>query len=315
MEDFEVKLKKKWIEKKVVYIVFIVWLFCTMYLAYSYNIESSKIKIANSQIMHAIKEELNIPLTRDVTVYDVKNITLFEINNNEIIINGTRTDIYATLDIISLSGLERFSELKTIKISNSNPIWLDFEKNNSSINKLEIYENEVVQDLKGIENLSHLMELYISKTNLSSLEKIAMLKNLNVLYAPNNQIYDCYVIEENRYEYINLYNNPIHDHRGLRNQTSVNIWSEGEKIENEVISYCNWRDSRSRQIHVLINNLMLRSNHYSEDWAKSLGYAIPGYYYILDEWWDNERGANWYKIGNDMWICSNEGSWTELLEW
>lgn len=274
----------------------------------------NEILFSNASLEMALKHFLNIADNERVTVNATKSITSLSITGNVIAFNGNDTGIWIQEEQIDLAGIEKFNHLKDIKISQSKPVNLNFSRSNSSISNLEIREGEIINNLDGIQNLKGLIKLSISFTNLSALDNIAKNKKIQTLYLPNNQIIDCYAIENIEYDYINLYNNMIYDHRGLRKQIKLNIWSEGAELDIGNILYCNWQDLKSRQIQVLINNLNVRSNHYTGAKANSLGYAVPGFYYILDEWWDKEKGDNWYKIGNDAWICGNEGNWTSLKE-
>lgn len=292
-------------------VVFCISLFCVIQGLIQVK---NEIIFGNAEIDIAIHNYLDIPDENYITVKESSSIASLELIDNEIILNHNNTGIVITTNQIDLAGVEKLKSLNSVEVDHSNAILLNFNRKNTSINLLEIKNSSILNALAGIQNLKGLKTLSISNTDLNSLEYIAKNKNIETLYLPNNQIVDSYAIEENIYNYINLYNNMIYDHRGLRKQSNVNIWADGQMLELNTILYCNWQDLKSRQIHVLVDNLFVRDNHYTGTSAKSLGYAIPGYYYILDEWWDNERGTNWYKIGNNAWICGNEGNWTELRE-
>lgn len=224
------------------------------------------------------------------------------------------TDYGASVDLEELAPC---TSLRTLTIVNASSITMPAQSALPSLQILTIGNSNVSADLAGVENLSGLQRFAANDTTLSDLTNIAK-TNIELLMLSHNQVTDLYPLQDmTSLKTFEERGENIWDFRGLKNASSVEIGEKGAGAFNLATTE---KDPASRQVQVLVGVLNIRTSPSSAtDNNKTGEYALKnGYYYILDEYWDDTSNTTWYKIGassgTGYWIASKEGDWTKLCE-
>lgn len=218
---------------------------------------------------------------------------------------------------INLNDLAPFTSLQTLTIANASAVTMPSQPIAPALETLEIDNSGVDANLAGISNLTGVKTLTVDHTALSDLSEIAS-THIEHLTLSGNQVTDLYPLQkmtslQNFYES----SENIWDFRGLKNVANVRI--EGANAGPFRIATVE-RDPAARQIQVLASVLNIRTSPDDSSKDNKTGeHALQnGYYYILDEYWDDLNNMTWYKIGassgTGYWIASKEGDWTKLCE-
>ncbi len=232
---------------------------------------------------------------------DVTKITSLNINGNTVAVNNETVASDGTKDgSFDLNQISNLTALNTLIISNVNTLTLP--SSSLGIKNLIINNSNIDTSLTNINNLSSLNKLVITNSTISNLTNLKSLANLNHLELVNNSISDITALAEIPVlKTVKIQNNAIRDYRPLKN------------VENVTINNGTGQDSNAYQVEVLVDDLRVRSTPDSSTNNNVVKQkADKTYYYILDEKEDGSIGRIWYKIGNNMWIASEEGTWTKL---
>ena len=245
---------------------------------------------------------------------DYSGITSLSVNGNRISLNmntmGGNSEKTGSID---LSQLSIFPNLRELYITNTK---IEFPSGvQDSLTEINISNCTIGDSAAGIENFVNLQKVHITNTDLTDLTKIASLRSLKELDAPNNQITDTYALENcSSLSKAVLYGNNIWDYRGLRNVKTVDIWNNNGS-KNNIGSSTQYPSGY--QIQVTVSDLRIRTSPNAKSKTNMTGDCVEEnyYYYVLDEYWDSTLNTTWYKIGNDMWIAGGDNgrSYTRVV--
>lgn len=109
------------------------------------------------------------------------------LKENEITHTGVQVLVCADKDIQSLDGIEQFSNLRVVNLSQNNIRTIQPLAKLKRLFALDISANKL-EDLNGIEQLPKLNKLNANNNQLASADSLQELKNLKRLYISNNQL-------------------------------------------------------------------------------------------------------------------------------
>lgn len=253
--------------------------------------------------------------THDVS--RIRDLTIDCAGDGSVIPYNTSLEYADRKQTLNLNDLAPFTSLQTLTIANASDVTMPSQPIAPSLETLEISNSGVDANLAGIGNLAGVKTLTVNHTALSDLSEIAS-THIEHLTLSENQVTDLYPLQ-NMTSLQNFYESGenIWDFRGLKNVANVRI--EGANAGPFRIATVE-RDPAARQIQVLASVLNIRTSPDDSSKDNKTGeYALQnGYYYILDEYWDDTSDMTWYKIGassgTGYWIASKEGDWTKLCE-
>ena len=253
--------------------------------------------------------------THDVS--RIRELTIDCAGDGSVIPYNTSLEYADRKQTINLNDLAPFTSLQTLTIANASAVTMPSQPIAPSLETLEIDNSGVDANLAGIGNLTGVKTLTVNHTALSDLSEIAS-THIERLTLSENQVTDLYPLQ-NMTSLQNFYESGenIWDFRGLKNVASVRI--EGANAGPFRIATVE-HDPAARQIQVLASVLNIRTSPDDSSKDNKTGeHALQnGYYYILDEYWDDTSNTTWYKIGassgTGYWIASKEGDWTKLCE-
>lgn len=221
---------------------------------------------------------------------------------------------------IDFADLAPFTSLRSLTIVNASAVTMPAQPMLPALDTLNISGSNTGANLADVENLAGLQMLTVTATSLSDLSEIAKSQSIQSLTLSGNQVTDLYPLQgmASLQTFAEEGEN-IWDFRGLKNVASVKIGNANAGAGPFRLA-CVERDPGARQVQVLASVLNIRTAPDSHnDSAKTGEHALQnGYYYILDEYWDDADGTTWYKIGSSSgtgyWIAAKEGDWTKLCE-
>lgn len=253
--------------------------------------------------------------THDVS--RIRELTIDCAGDGSVIPYNTPLEYADRKQTLNLNDLASFTSLQTLTIANASAVTMPSQSIAPALETLEISNSSVDANLAGIGNLTGVKTLTVNNTTLSDLSEIAS-THIEHLTLSENQVTDLYPLQ-NMASLQTFYESGenIWDFRGLKNVANVRI--EGANAGPFRIATVE-RDPAARQIQVLASVLNIRTSPDDSSKDNKTGeYALQnGYYYILDEYWDEMDNMTWYKIGassgTGYWIASKEGDWTKLCE-
>lgn len=253
--------------------------------------------------------------THDVS--RIRDLTIDCAGDGSVIPYSTSLEYADRKQTLNLNDLAPFTSLQTLTIANASTVTMPSQPIAPALETLEIDNSGVDANLAGIGNLAGVKTLTMNYTALSDLSEIAS-THIEHLTLSENQVTDLYPLQ-NMTSLQTFYESGenIWDFRGLKNVANVRI--EGANAGPFRIAAVE-RDPAARQIQVLASVLNIRTSPDDSSKDNKTGeYALQnGYYYILDEYWDEMSNITWYKIGassgTGYWIASKEGDWTKLCE-
>ena len=253
--------------------------------------------------------------THDVS--RIRELTIDCAGDGSVIPYNTSLEYADRKQTLNLNDLAPFTSLQTLTIANASTVTMPSQPIAPALETLTISNSGVDANLAGIGNLAGVKTLTMNHTALSDLSEIAS-TNIEHLTLSGNQVTDLYPLQ-NMTSLQSFYESGenIWDFRGLKNVANVRI--EGANAGPFRIATVE-RDPAARQIQVLASVLNIRTSPDDSSKDNKTGeYALQdGYYYILDEYWDEMSNITWYKIGassgTGYWIASKEGDWTKLCE-
>ncbi|MXV73545.1 leucine-rich repeat domain-containing protein, partial [Candidatus Poribacteria bacterium] len=215
----------------------IVAVFITIDIAYAQGLDW----MPDPNLRKAVREEMSVPEGVPITAVDIANVVRLNV---------------ASMDIVDLTGLERFVNLENI-VANRNHI----------------------QDLRPLAGLKNLGDLHLSYNNIQDLRPLAGLTNLAALTLNHNNISDISPLAEliNLIE-LSLTHNTISDVSplaGLVNLQSLWLWSNQIKdisaLENLVqLETLMLVDNQIEDISPLVALTGLRELNVSKNWIVDL---------------------------------------------
>lgn len=255
--------------------------------------------------------------TRTHDVSRIRELTIDCAGDGSVIPYNTSLEYADRKQTLNLNDLAQFTSLQTLTIANASTVTMPSQPIAPALETLTISNSGVDANLAGIGNLAGVKTLTVNHTALSDLSEIAS-THIEHLTLSENQVTDLYPLQ-NMTSLQNFYESGenIWDFRGLKNVANVRI--EGANAGPFRIATVE-RDPAARQIQVLASVLNIRTSPDDSSKDNKTGeYALQnGYYYILDEYWDDTSDMTWYKIGassgTGYWIASKEGDWTKLCE-
>ena len=219
---------------------------------------------------------------------------------------------------VDFADLAPFTSLRSLTIVNAASVTMPTQPMLPTLDTLNISGSNTDANMAGIENLTGLQRLTVTAASLSDLSEIAKSQSIQNLTLSGNQVTDLYPLQGmTSLRTFAEEGENIWDFRGLKNVASVKI---GNANAGPFQLACVERDPGARQVQVLASVLNIRTAPDShDDSAKTGEHALQnGYYYILDEYWDDANGTTWYKVGSSAgtgyWIAAKEGDWTKLCE-
>ena len=253
--------------------------------------------------------------THDVS--RIRDLTIDCAGDGSVIPYNTSLEYADRKQTLNLNDLAPFTSLQTLTIANASAVTMPSQPIAPALETLTISNSGVDANLAGIGNLAGVKTLTVNHTALSDLSEIAS-THIEHLTLSENQVTDLYPLQ-NMTSLQSFYESGenIRDFRGLKNVANVRI--EGANAGPFRIATVE-RDPAARQIQVLASVLNIRTSPDDSSKDNKTGeYALQnGYYYILDEYWDDTSDMTWYKIGSSSgtgyWIASKEGDWTKLCE-
>ena len=236
--------------------------------------------------------------THDVS--RIRDLTIDCAGDGSVIPYNTSLEYADRKQTLNLNDLAPFTSLQTLTIANASAVTMPSQPIAPALETLTISNSGVDANLAGIGNLeiasTHIEHLTLSENQVTDLYPLQNMTSLQNFYESGENIWDF---------------------RGLKNVANVRI--EGANAGPFRIATVE-RDPAARQIQVLASVLNIRTSPDDSSKDNKTGeYALQnGYYYILDEYWDDTSDMTWYKIGassgTGYWIASKEGDWTKLCE-
>ncbi len=215
----------------------IIALFVTIHTAYAQGLDW----IPDPALRQAVREEMGVPEGVPITEVDIAKV---------VSLNA------ASMDIMDLTGLERFVNLENIVVNHNH-----------------------IQDLRPLAGLTNLGDLHLSYNNIQDLRPLAGLKNLAVLTLNHNNISDISPLAEliNLIE-LSLTHNTISDVSslaGLVNLQSLWLWSNQIKdisaLENLVkLETLMLIDNQIQDLSPLVALTSLRELNVIQNWIVDL---------------------------------------------
>ncbi len=143
-------------------------------------------------------------------------------------------------NIKNLKGIENLINLEKISITNTELSDLSsLSIQNTKLKKLTLNNNKI-NDLRGIDNLSNIEELYLSNNNVTSLKLLEGLSNLRILNLENNCIYDNSSYIDEGGSTITYKNLDIIKNLNQRNLKSIYLKDNIGITDFSIISDLNW---------------------------------------------------------------------------
>ena len=128
----------------------------------------------------AIKEELGLSSSQEINSENVMQL-------ERLIVNGQ--DKPSWQKIKSLSGIEQFSNLKTLQLMHQNISDISPVSSLTQLENLHLEDNHI-SDLSALSNLTNLTYLNLRTNQVSSIDSLSMLTSLETVFLSNNQITD-----------------------------------------------------------------------------------------------------------------------------
>lgn len=158
----------------------------------------------------------NFPILHGNILLNEQKISDFsdiKINNDEF--EGIITIQFINIPSISLKGIEKFHNLKSLIISDSEIQNLELF---SSLNNLEVLviQNCKINRIPNIENNKNLVVLNLNNNKITKIENLENCIYLRRLDMDNNLITEIEGLDKLRnLSHLSIYNNPIHNYDGL----------------------------------------------------------------------------------------------------
>ena len=131
-----------------------------------------------------IEEKDDVNLTITLTQQSIDEVTSISINNSSV------KDVQKIVDI---SGIEYFTNLRTLSISNARISNIEKISNLTNLTQLTL-NNNLIEDISSIGNLSNLSYLNLDGNRISNIDTLSSLSNIRILYLDNNRIENISVV-------------------------------------------------------------------------------------------------------------------------